>query len=695
MQMGPGVSTDGSVLWTPDKKHQEIFNLKLSGDLIPKGKFDPDAIDMSIKDKKPTITKSSLDNNSKDKFLFNEENLAPTNSIPLHTSINDRDTSKLTDRERRRLEEKNKHKDKQIELLNQEIKSAHSKHLDMRTEEALSIRDSYDKNGSKREQNENMSILQQKYDNKVEDVKDYYKQKISRLEKELRRNRSGSPSDPRDTKPPPHASQLPYSANYLADPSLYHPSFYPPDDRSRLIGQSRYIDEDLKILPPPPHIPLELPTTFDLSRDDEIAFVKLGIKDEILKHDSLNKPDIEIEMKNPLQASEFVFRFIAFKPPLAMPFGQTVPRRMYFRFNFFTFPEKKTTECELKDPVGGSEMTRELIPGQQYLLERVGKAQLSEFRSVEAEFTIDKSISKIYDENLQFYEYLLEREVSIDIFDADSHLHYGTCRVNLSSMLKQTRSGVVRAKNCEIASFESSNRSITGAVNMGHLQILMSHQGKRESEVSNLNAEKAVDDNDFLEDRKQPSQKHKYNKKVRSKPINALFEEYIANKPDDMYEKVIEEQFNIEEEESEDIRKKMRIERIKQFKLKQKVLVDYEQRIQNSHRPEEVINLVADPSKPEWMKNQSLRQIETLRDYTKPHIIEKVLKDHIKSLKQLYIVPGTPSFFKYNLKNPFTSRTVFTINIIDQDKLYLGEHKEFKLVNNHNFEWEFWHSRRK
>jgi hypothetical protein len=95
------------------------------------------------------------------------------------------------------------------------------------------------------------------------------------------------------------------------------------------------------------------------------------------------------------------------------------------------------------------------------------------------------------------------------------------------------------------------------------------------------------------------------------------------------------------------------------------------------------------------MKNQSLRQIETLRDYTKPHIIEKVLKDHIKSLKQLYIVPGTPSFFKYNLKNPFTSRTVFTINIIDQDKLYLGEHKEFKLVNNHNFEWEFWHSRRK
>lgn len=92
-------------------------------------------------------------------------------------------------------------------------------------------------------------------------------------------------------------------------------------------------------------------------------------------------------------------------------------------------------------------MTRELIPGQQYILERIGKAKLSEFRSVESEFLVDKTVSKIYDENILFYEYLLERDLSIDIYDADSHLHYGTCKVSLNSMLKQTRTGVVRAKN--------------------------------------------------------------------------------------------------------------------------------------------------------------------------------------------------------------------------------------------------------
>lgn len=599
------------------------------------------------------------------------------------------------------LEKKeSKFKDDKIQQLEQKVKNYSEQLYNKKASELVSPKLGAEEDLIRRDERKNLEIVKQKYKNYIAEMEDKYKDKIRILEdkyEDLAKERSRSPSlRDRDLRPKSGVpSQLPYASNYLADPSYQHPSFYPPDDRSRLIGQSRYIDQDLKILPPPPLIPLELPTAFDLTRDDEIAFVKLGIKEEILKHDTYDQPDLDIEIRNPLQASDFVIRFIAFKPPLSMPFGQSVPRRMYFKFNFFTFPDTITQACALKDPQGESDMIRELIPGQQYLLERVGKAKLSEFRSVEADFSIDKTVSKIYDENVQFYKYLFTRELSIDIYDADSHLHYGTCRVNLRQMLKQTRPGVVRAKNCEIAAFESSNRSITGAVNMGHLQILMSHQGKKEAEVSNLHKDMDQDSNDFLEERKQPSQKHKFNKKVKSKPVQALYEEYISNKPADLYENVIDPPFHIEEEESEEIRKKMRIERIKKYKFKQKVLSDYEERIKTAHRPEEILNIVADPTKPEWLKKQSLKQIETLRDYTKPHIIDKVLKEHIKSMKQLYIVPGTPSFFKYTLKNPFTSRTVFTITMADPDKIYLGEVAEFKLVNNLNFEWEFWHSKRK
>ena len=690
-KIGPGTAPDGSILWTPDKKNSKDYNFNFMAQWTPKGSFDPNI----IKVRAPAQSVFNPEVQEREKGDSAIPNVPNAPNIPKYDN---RELKEIEDKYR--LEQKiNKQRDQDVKSLEDKVKQLTNQLYDKETNRART-----DSNADKKQfiddQHRNIRDLEEKYQQKMEQMKKDYELKQERMELEFEKkiqkdDRSASPKYKTDHSRGPSLSQLPYASNYLSDPNYHHPSFYPPDDRSRLIGQSRRIDEDLKILPPPPQIPLELPTTFDLSRDDEIAFVKLGIKEEILKSYSYEEPELEIEKKNPLQASDFTIRFVAFKPPLALPFGQWVPRRMYFKFNFFTFPEKLTESWILKDTDGKSDFTRELIPGQQYLLEKIGKSKsFEDFRSVESLFEIDSSISKIQDENIQFYKYLLERDLSIDIYDADSHLLYGTCRVNLRWMMKQTRPGIVRAKDWEIAAFESSNRSITGAVNMGHLQILLSHQGKKEAEVSNLHKEIIDDDNKFLEDRKQPSQRHRFNKKVKSKPIQAFYEEYISNKPEDMYERVIDTQMHIEDEDTEDIRKKMRIERVKKYKFKQKVIKDHEDRLKTAHRPEELLNVVSDPNQPEWIKNQSLKQIETLRDYTKPHVIEKVLKDHIKSMKQLYIIPGTPSFFKYNLKNPFTTKTVFTINIIDPDKIFLGETKEFKLVNNENFEWEFWYSKR-
>lgn len=442
LQLGPGTAPDGSVLWTPDKNDTHRYKLELSAELIPKTKFDPNAIETRARDTIRGDTRDSID-----RLPFEDEKYLAHKTKPLY----DDRSKKLEDR--LNLEKKEaKYKDEKIQQLEQKVKNYSEQLYSKKAGELISPKLGAEEELIRKDERKNAEIVKQKYKNYIAEMEDKYKEKIRRLEdkfEDLAKDKSRSPSlRDRDLRPKSGGpSQLPYASNYLADPSHQHPSFYPPDDRSRLIGQSRYIDEDLKILPPAPLIPLELPTAFDLTRDDEIAFVKLGIKEEILKHDTYDQPDLDIEIRNPLQASDFVIRFIAFKPPLSMPYGQSVPRRMYFKFNFFTFPDTMTQACALKDPRGESDMIRELIPGQQYLLERVGKAKLSEFRSVEAEFSVDKSISKIHDENIQFYKYLFSRELSIDIYDADSHLHYGTCRVNLRQMLKQTRPGVVRAKN--------------------------------------------------------------------------------------------------------------------------------------------------------------------------------------------------------------------------------------------------------
>lgn len=226
-----------------------------------------------------------------------------------------------------RLEQKiNKQRDQEIKSLEDKLKQVTNQLYDKETNRARTESNA-DKRQIKEDQQRNIRDLEEKYQIKMEQMKKDFELKQERLELEFEKKmqkdeRSVSPKYRVDHSRGPSLSQLPYASNYLSDPNYHHPSFYPPSDKSRLIGQSRVIAEDLKILPPPPQIPLELPKTFELSRDDEIAFVKLGIKEEILKSYSYEEPELEIEKKNPLQASDFTLRFVAFKPPISMPFGQ-------------------------------------------------------------------------------------------------------------------------------------------------------------------------------------------------------------------------------------------------------------------------------------------------------------------------------------------------------------------------------------
>ena len=51
-------------------------------------------------------------------------------------------------------------------------------------------------------------------------------------------------------------------------------------------------------------------------------------------------------------------------------------------------------------------------------------------------FKIDQTISGIKDENIEFAKYLKERIMSIEIFDADSIMHFGTVKVPLYKLMR-------------------------------------------------------------------------------------------------------------------------------------------------------------------------------------------------------------------------------------------------------------------
>lgn len=80
---------------------------------------------------------------------------------------------------------------------------------------------------------------------------------------------------------------------------------------------------------------------------------------------------------------------------------------------------------------------------------------------------------------------------------------------------------------------------------------------------------------------------------------------------------------------------------------------------------------------------------------TKNHTIEQVLAGHIKAVQHMYVQSGKNSFFNYTLKNNFSKKVVYTIQIQDPDIEYLSGVSELQLVKNDNREWEYWYEQGK
>eukprot|EP00349_Pseudokeronopsis_sp_Brazil_P007166 CAMPEP_0202975856 /NCGR_PEP_ID=MMETSP1396-20130829/72696_1 /ASSEMBLY_ACC=CAM_ASM_000872 /TAXON_ID= /ORGANISM="Pseudokeronopsis sp., Strain Brazil" /LENGTH=93 /DNA_ID=CAMNT_0049712209 /DNA_START=255 /DNA_END=536 /DNA_ORIENTATION=- len=83
-------------------------------------------------------------------------------------------------------------------------------------------------------------------------------------------------------------------------------------------------------------------------------------------------------------------------------------------------------------------------------------------------FEVDPSKSKVKDQHIALANYLKDRFLTIDIFDGDSLFLYGTCKVPLFELMRQGRSSVVRAKDCEMCDPDSGEFR-------GSIQLIMSN----------------------------------------------------------------------------------------------------------------------------------------------------------------------------------------------------------------------------
>lgn len=137
---------------------------------------------------------------------------------------------------------------------------------------------------------------------------------------------------------------------------------------------------------------------------------------------------LEVELSDVYKAHEIRFHFVAYRSVLsAMP---SVPSRVYFTFQFYNFAPTRTETLRLSkafDNGAGGE-------SQTFLLMRESPVSKP---SLAIQFDIDTTTTLDPLETRGFAEYLLRRNLYVDVWDAESLFQIGTFAIPLHELLRQ------------------------------------------------------------------------------------------------------------------------------------------------------------------------------------------------------------------------------------------------------------------
>ena len=166
------------------------------------------------------------------------------------------------------------------------------------------------------------------------------------------------------------------------------------------------------------------------------------------KVDSI-KPNLEREFSDKYKGSDISIRILAFKTGSTIEKTIAMPKRMYFTTKFYTFGEVKTEKVILTQP--NAQTIGRLAPDQQYLLgPLVGQAPKDPRRKDAAQqaglqidfsfdpnkFALSDNENPVEEQHEIFKQFMYERALTIDVWDADSTAHFGQCRIPLSLFLR-------------------------------------------------------------------------------------------------------------------------------------------------------------------------------------------------------------------------------------------------------------------
>jgi nephrocystin-4 len=352
----------------------------------------------------------------------------------------------------------------------------------------------------------------------------------------------------------------------------------------------------------------------NLSRADKARLVKAGVRGLLDNDETVgpSRPRLDVEASDPLKAAVVCIQFLAFRPP---PSGGVLPSRLVFGVQFYTYQHIYSDIALLRQGENSAPwiLTREV--------------------GTDPELVLKYDVEPPAWDELDFAKYLIRKKLTVEIWDSDSLIHFGSIRVPLVDLVRQGKPSVVVTKEYPVSQ-ELNGESI------GSLQLLIRHMGRVQS-ITTQTVQHPL---------KIAGGTMQHKRKVRSKQL-------------EISQASVPAPINNEEN-----RKKLRILEWKKSRKENSTSED-------------------------WDKLKQLKEVSLVRDNLKPTVLTKALKEYLSSSQKIYARIGQAFTFQYIFRNPYSKEECFTIVSDDPELSVVNSVSEWQWwVSHHDYdrpnEWD-------
>ncbi|XP_076451476.1 nephrocystin-4-like [Babylonia areolata] len=402
------------------------------------------------------------------------------------------------------------------------------------------------------------------------------------------------------------------------------------------------------------------------------------------------------EAADSLQANEIIFQFLAFSRSVgacacAHARSQSSPACVFFTFQFYRYPQVTTERMLLCKPDGQLSSNQDNLP---FVLQKVDRdgTLLKGPPGIEVRYFLDPTYMKPGEVSL-FLQHLSRQTLHIDVWDGDSLLLIGSCRVDMKYLCRGGHEAVQATFELDVASSHQGEdgAGLTGDVQRGGSVRPVSTQhascGKLHLRVANVGH--TVDNKNVAEIQPLPSKTQviisqtlansvfkggqltsapppQGTKKVRVARAQHLSDNRelasLLMTHQDRKEPLEEEEQPTRESDVERLRKLARMNAVKTL-LKEdtpqtSTIVGYRQ------------------EKSERMRD--LKTMEIYRSQMKRDGILTMLSQNISSEHTIFPSFATADFFEFVLRNPYNTEQLITVQWKDKDLSVVTDAREWR-----------------